>query len=155
MWNSQENSYAPMYVYSDPMFMVTVSVVVIYDNQVLILKDEEVAKFPSGPVRAGKETIQFAAIRLVKEQVGITLSKSALIPVDFRSDPSRSCSGNVVDLGFVTVVNSIPEDFVGRCCNVDFEKRDLEDVEVVSEWFEDHNVLLDRAINVALMVKED
>jgi ADP-ribose pyrophosphatase YjhB (NUDIX family) len=143
----------PLYLYQQPMFALTVSTVLIVDNGVMLIKDGDVYGFPGGLVRAGQETIQFAAVRYIKEQVGITLKKDALIPVDFRSDPSRSKEGNVVDMGFVCMVE---QHFNTELTNnakwkeVDFEKRKM--VESI-KFFMDHELLLDRAIEVMTLMK--
>ena len=150
----------PMYVYQMPMFMVTVSAVVIVDNGVVMAPTppdiNRSHKFPGGPVRAGLETIQFACVRYVKEQTGIVLKKDALIPVDFRSDPSRSKEGNVIDIGFVCIphnlkVEDINKESHAEWIEVDFEKKCV----VNAQWsfYMDHQQLLERAIDVAMMVK--
>lgn len=87
----------PLYVYQQPMFMLTVSVVLLEDNGIIILEGEQETifdpidegrhpdiiipcRFPGGLVKSGKETIQFSAIRQIKEQTGVALKKDALIP---------------------------------------------------------------------------
>ena len=106
--------FSPKYIYDNPMFMITVSTVVIEENGVILVNggidtSDKVAvdiyRFPGGIVRAGQESIQFAAVRHIKEQLGIVVKKDALIPIDFRSEPERSSDGNIVDIGFVTTVD--------------------------------------------------
>lgn len=133
-------------MYEYPMFMVTVSVVLIIDNGVIIVDN----KFPGGMVKAGQETLQFAAVRYVKEQTGITLTKEALIPVDFRSNPERSEGGNVIDIGFVVMVNKNIESLHGKWVEVDFN---LKKIVNSVKLYMDHEILLERAIDIALMVK--
>lgn len=148
----------PMYLYQNPMFMLTVSTVLIVENGVVVVKEntqESTIKFPGGIVKASLETVQFAAVRHIKEQVGITLSKNLLIPVDFRSDPNRSEDGNVVDIGFVSILDDIAPDHLFsnelvKWIEVDFEKKELINN---SRFYMDHDVLLHRAIDVALMAK--
>ena len=90
----------PLYLYQKPMFDITVSVVVIVENGVIMVKEGDVYRFPSGYVMASKESIQFAAVRYIKEQIGILIKKDNLIPVDFRSSPDRTKENNIVDIGF-------------------------------------------------------
>ena len=145
----------PFYLYQQPMFALTVSTVLIVENGVLLVKENGLYKFPSGMVKAGQETLQFAALRYVKEQTGITLKKDVFIPVDFRSEPERSPEKNVVDVGFVSIVNGVsPEKYDNtevRWEEVDFEKRCLIDK---IPFYMDHEILLDRAIEIILMMKE-
>ena len=166
----------PLYLYQQPMFMLTVSVVLLEDNGVIVIDeggkctnvdeciaDEERSpyivrdfRFPGGLVKAGQETIQFSAVRQVKEQTGILLKKDALIPVDFRSCPERSKEGNVVDIGMVCILH---EEFKGhnnvQWMEVDFELRRLINSKNNTEYnlYMDHNVLLERALDIAMMMK--
>ena len=143
----------PLYLYQQPMFSLTVSTVLIVDNGVLLIEDNGIYKFLGGIVRAGLETIQFACVRYIKEQTGITLKKNTLIPVDFRSDPSRSKEGNVVDIGFVSILEGHNSDNVRDGVlwkEVDFENRKL--VENI-RFYMDHEILLDRAIEITTIIK--
>lgn len=149
----------PLYLYQQPMFALTVSTVLIVDNGVILIeidnetKGKDIIGFPGGMVRAGLETIQFAAIRYLKEQTKITLKKDALIPVDFRSDPSRSKEGNIVDIGFVCMLENYNINelaFPVKWKEVDFENRKT--VEKI-HFFMDHELLLDRAIEVMTLMK--
>jgi len=163
----------PFYLYKDPMFMVTVSVVTIIENGVVMLAEDCVLKpsleeleegktqiaydscrFPGGQVKAGQETIQFSAIRQIKEQTGIALKKDDLIPVDFRSDPERSKGKNVIDIGMVCMPN-ISHDFVlknnAKLISVDFDKKTF--VDEHTQFYMDHKLLLERAIDIALLMK--
>jgi len=138
------------------MFSVTVSVVPIVDVGVFLLEDNEAYRFPGGVVKAGQETIQFAAVRYVKEHLGITLKKESLIPVDFRSDPERSISKNEIDIGFVCMPNDITPDYtfnrgMAKWESADFEKRCLTRK---INLFMDHAILLDRALEVICLMKE-
>jgi len=156
------NNYTPKYIYDTPMFMVTVSVVIIEENGV-ILGIKEISNenmeygtnknisygFPSGIVKAGQETIQFAAIRHVKEQTGILIKKDTLIPVDFRSEPERSSSGNVIDIGFVVMLEKKTNMTNGKWVEVDFETKKL----VLDTLSTENNILLQRALDVAIMIK--
>lgn len=146
----------PFYVYQMPMFMLTVSTVLIIDNGVILVEDsslgkccENYYKFPGGTVKSGQETIQFSAVRHIKEQTGIMLKKDLLIPVDFRSAPERSKEGNVVDIGFVCMIDH--QDYKGTWKEVDFEQKKLVDTE---RFYMDHDKLLERAIEVAWMINE-
>jgi len=139
----------PLYLYQCPMFMLTVSTVLIIDNGVILIKEGDDYKFPGGMVKAGQETIQFAAVKYVKEHTGIMLKKDALIPVDFRSAPERSKEGNVVDIGFVCMIEH--QNYKGTWKEVDFEEKKLIAEE---KFYMDHDTLLERAIEVAWMVKE-
>jgi ADP-ribose pyrophosphatase YjhB (NUDIX family) len=145
------------------MFMLTVSTVLIVENGVIVLKDKPLEqsfttyKFPGGMVRASSETIQFAAVRYVKEQTGIMLKKELLIPVDFRSDPDRSEEGNLVDIGFVCVLDRIMPDHLSsntqaKWIEIDFENK--KPLKLTDEkFYMNHDILLHRAIDVVLMVK--
>ena len=152
----------PLYVYQQPMFMLTVSVVLIEENGVVVLEGQTAAsphretyyRFPGGPVKAGQETIQFSAVRQIKEQTGILLKKDALIPVDFRSNPERSKEGNIVDIGMVCVTNAKPEGHKNaKWFPIDFERKKIDD-SGISQFYMDHDVLLERAIDVVMMMKE-
>ena len=167
----------PLYVYQKPMFMLTVSTVLIIENGVIVLKDvlesEQSVntvssfdkpssieyRFPGGVVRASQETVQFAAIRYVKEQIGITLKKELLIPVDFRSSPDRSEEGNVVDIGFVCELDSIMPDYMfdkpkAKWMEVNFEEKTLlKDNLLNEEFYMDHGILLRWAVDWSLIVK--
>jgi len=149
----------PLYVYRSPMFMLTVSVVLIVENGVIVLKGDNY-KFPGGVVRAHLETIQFSAVRHIKEQTGIVLKKEALIPVDFRSSPERSKEGNVVDIGMLCVLNDLHIDTIPKVGNSTWIEVDFEDKLMVGKMGEvkpymDHDVLLERAIDIFLMMRED
>jgi ADP-ribose pyrophosphatase YjhB (NUDIX family) len=165
----------PLYLYQQPMFMVTVSVVLIEENGVIVIEQDSETildpidsgrhpdtikrvRFPGGVVKAGQETIQFSAVRQVKEQTGIVLKKDALIPVDFRSSPERSKEGNIVDIGMVCIIN---ENFCGyensKWVEVDLEKQKLMNISnshAEFEFYMDHDILLKRALDVVLMMKE-
>ncbi len=147
----------PLYLYQQPMFELTVSVVVIVDNGVMLVKDNSIYKFPGGIVRAGLETIQFAAVRYIKEQIGATLKKDALVPVDFRSDPSRSKEGNVVDIGFFCIYD-VPfpnENTPVRPSNAEWKEVDFEGRKTIEklQFYMDHELLLDRAIEIMTLMK--
>ena len=155
--------FSPKYVYDNPMFMITVSVVVIDENGVALIHDLEqnwathdIYKFPGGAVKAGQESIQFAAVRHIKEQLGVTIKKESLIPVDFRSDPERSESKNIVDIGFVTILEgSKPEAGLGKWFEVDFEKKEVLFSERGIFLWEENNTLLQRALDIILLMKND
>ena len=157
----------PLYLYQQPMFDITVSVVLINENGVILLEKEPIIEpcpvgdrppdifkhysFPSGRVKAGQETIQFAAVRHVKEQTGFRLNKEVLIPVDFRSSPERSKEGNVVDIGMVCTITG--STINAKWIAVDFERKCLLEP-ADKRFYMDHDVLLERAIDVMLMLKE-
>ena len=147
-------SNQPLYLYQQPMFSLTVSTVLIVDNGILLIENNGVHSFPGGIVKAGLETIQFAAVRYIKEQVGITLKKDTLIPVDFRSDPSRSKEGNIVDIGFVCIIDHPPysSDMKNgvKWKEVDFENRKT--IEKL-QFSMDHEVLLNRALEIITIMK--
>ena len=181
----------PLYVYQEPMFMLTVSTVLIVENGVIVLKEtleseqfketpefkqfatEDIRefydfggfgyKFPGGMVRASQETVQFSAVRYVKEQTGITLKKELLIPVDFRSSPDRSPEGNLVDIGFVCVLDKIMSDVPdylfentrAKWMEVNFEKKELlkDNKSINNELYMDYDILFQRAIDIVLMTK--
>ena len=136
----------PLYLYQCPMFMITVSTVIIIDHGVILVKNEDEFKFPGGRVKAGQETLQFAAIRYIKEQAGINIRKNSLMPVDFRSNPERTPEGNVVDIGFVCTAEH--QELNGLWKSVDFEKKCL--MENVKTYI-DHDVLLERAVEIYCM----
>lgn len=148
----------PMYLYRIPMFSLTVSVVIILENGVLLIENgvdgiisKPIYRFPGGVVKAGLETIQFAAVRYVKEQTGILLKKGNLMPVDFRSDPDRSESGNVVDIGFVCFLDKYSENYhKATWKEVDFEKGCM--AEKIN-FHMDHDTLLERALEFSGIVK--
>ena len=147
----------PKYMYEQPMFMVTVSTVVIDENGVLLVPDESFTqeikyKFPGGQVKAGQESIQFAALRYVKEQLDIIIKKDSLIPVDFRSDPERSETGNIVDIGFVSILEKGSEHNKGKWVEVDFENKKAQ-LDNISSFSMDNEVLLKRALEIILMMR--
>ena len=154
-------NYSPKYVYDQPMFMVTVNTIIIDENGVLVVHNgihantnapEGESRFPGGPVMAGKETVQSAAIRHIKDQIGMVVEKEALIPVDFRSDPERSESGNIVEIGFVILLKQSHLHHA-KWFEVDFSEKKviLDDTCSLSK---DSEIFLERAIDVALMIKE-
>lgn len=154
----------PMYLYQLPMFMVSVSTVLFIENGVVVIKPPRRGdrySFPTGVVRAGLETIQFAAVRHVKEQTGLTLNKDLLIPVDFRSAPERSEEGNEIDIGFACVLDNVTADALfhrteAKWAEVNFESKELSCSHMVinDQLYMDHETLLSRAIDVILMIKE-
>ena len=145
----------PLYIYQAPMFMVTASVVVFVENAAIVLRGEDGEyRFPGGPVKAGIESVQFAAIRYLKEQTGVAIKKSAIYPVDFRSSPERSHEGNVLDIGMMVMSEGLSLDDLSmksvKWIPVDFENRvPIDDVKM----FMDHDTLLSRAVDVLLMMK--
>lgn len=144
----------PLYLYQQPMFSLTVSIVLIVENGVYVIKENDVYKFPGGNVKAGQESVQFAAVRYVKEQIGIMLKKDALIPVDFRSDPDRTKEKNVVDIGFVCMPHDINQEMIKsevKWEEVNFEKKCLV---CPLKFYMDHEVLLERAVEIVGMIKE-
>jgi len=165
----------PLYLYQMPMFKLTVSVVLIIENGVVVVEKKKAVRqndsevwvlggiedccFPSGVVKAGQETIQFAAVRIVKEQTGIVLKKALLIPVDFRSSPERSKEGNEVDLGFVCILENVQPNCNlsgnARWIEVDFEEKQLlkNGQNINFSLYMDHGTLLQRAIDMSLMIK--
>lgn len=149
----------PLYVYQRPMFLLTVSTAIIVDNGVILISEEDCYKLPGGAVRPCQETIQFAAVRYVKEQTGILLKKDALIPVDFRSDPERSKEGNVIDIGFVCLPEKVDPDAIHNSNSdanwkaIDFETKKLVDFGKRNGFYMDHEMLLERAIDVVMMVR--
>ena len=148
----------PLYVYQVPMFLITVSTVLVVDNGVVLVEDGNELRFPGGIVKAQQETIQFAAVRQIKEQTGVMLRKEALIPVDFRSEPERSEARNEIDLGFLCVPENIhaelfaSRDASAKWVEVDFENKIL--LKEYERFYMDHDVLLERAIDILLMMKE-
>lgn len=144
----------PLYLYQQPMFSLTVSTVVIVDTGVMTIEENGIHRFPGGVIKAGLETVQFAAVRYVKEQLGIRLKKESLIPVDFRSDPSRSEEGNMVDIGFVCAYDleehKIPKLNNATWKSVNFETRKTEDS---IKFYMDHEILLDRALELIVLMK--
>jgi hypothetical protein len=141
---------SPLYVYQIPMFMLTVSTVLVVENGAILVEDNGIYRFPTTRVRAGQETIPFAAIRSVKEETDIVLKRDSLIPVDFRSSPERSKEGNVVDIGMVCTLDrdACPE----KWHEVDFENRCFHDETI--KLCMDHDILLERAIDIACMIRE-
>ena len=155
----EDNNFSPKYAYDNPMFMITVSVVVIDENGVKLVldpiagfKDKDVYKFPSGTVKAGQESIQFAAVRHVKEQLGVIIKKDSLIPVDFRSEPERSESGNIVDIGFVTLLGNSKSE-KGKWFEVDFEEKEILFNEQGFLYHQESITFFKRALDVILMMK--
>ena len=145
----------PMYLYQEPMFKLTVSVVMIVEDGVVVLVNNDgICQFPGGSVRPGVETIQFSAVRHFKEQTKILMQKDLLLPVDFRSSPERSAEGNVVDIGMLAVPENVSVDNIKveglKWLKVDFSKRKLF---VDHTMYMDHDVLLERAIDLFLMMK--
>ena len=146
----------PLYMYQMPMFMITVSNVVVVENGVLVVKDEDGYRFLGGAVKAGRETIQFASIKYVKEQSGLLIKKGELIPVDFRSGPERSPEGNVVDIGMVVMPEDISVEKLDLPDNTIWSEVDFEKKKFTKEYklMYDHGSLLERAIDGILMMKE-
>lgn len=147
----------PLYLYQKPMFDITVSVVVIVENGVLLVKDSDLYRFPSGYVMSSKESIQFAAVRYVKEQTGILIKKDQLIPVDFRSDPDRSKEKNIVDVGFFYMPSNVsPESLSTNNLKVKWEEVDFESKCLVKnlKFYMDHELLLERAISLSCIIRE-
>lgn len=144
----------PLYVYQVPMFMITVSTVLVVENGIILVNDNENYRFPTTMVKAGKETIPFAAIRSVKNDINIVLKRDSLIPVDFRSSPERSAEGNVVDIGLVCTldIKDIQEDYNGKWVEVDFENKCLINPSIKMSM--DYGLLLGRAIDIACLIKE-
>jgi ADP-ribose pyrophosphatase YjhB (NUDIX family) len=145
------------------MFMVTVSVVAIEENGVRLVYDHfetssfcahDLYKFPSGTVKAGQESIQFAAVRHVKEQLGVTVKKGSLVPVDFQSGPELSESGNIVNIGFVTLLEKNSHAADSKWFEVDFEEKKIL-FDKISFLSSGNKTLLARALDVILMMKND
>ena len=146
----------PFYMYQSPMFMITISNVIVVENGVLLVKDGKGYRFPGGTVKAGQETIQFAAIKYIKEQSGLLIKKGELIPVDFRSDPERSDEGNVVDIGIVALPEKITVDKLDLptstiWAEVDFEKKEFSKP---CKLLMDYDLLLERPIDAIMLMKD-
>lgn len=169
-WNGFPAFPQLTYSYTEPMFRVTVSIVLFVEDRVAMLNssiNKHIYGFPTTVVKAGGETIQFAAVRKVKEATGIVLHKEALIPVDFRNIPKEYIdSMNVIDIGMTClldkftledVTSKIPEKSSTRWLEVDFENKQIileENNPLMNkQYYMDHKVLFERAIDVALMVK--
>jgi len=150
-----DNLNQPYYMYKCPMFLLTASTVLIVENSVIMVEDNGLYKFPGGIVKAGQETIQFAAVRYVKEQTGIALKKDALIPVDFRSSPERSKEGNLVDIGMVCMIDAVHNSLNtikgAQRIEIDFENKCLMNDKI--SFYMDHDVLLKRAMEIVLMIR--
>ena len=157
-----------IYSYREPMFRVTVSVAVFIENRVAMFHKDidgnSMYGFPTSIVKAGGESIQFAALKRVREDTGIILNKESLIPVDFRNVPVESM--NVIDIGMTCMVDKISLDSAMQMVpksshvnwyDVDFEnklvKRGNEEYISSDEYYYDHNIFISRAIDVVLMVK--
>jgi len=166
----------PFYLYRDPMFMITVSVVVIIESGAVMIVEEPILRpelkeftmdqtqiaydcfrFPGGKVKAEQETIQFSAIRQLKEQTGITIKKEDLVPVDFRSDPERSHSKNIIDIGMVCMPNISPDFELkegAKLIPIDFDRKTFSDTcKLNYGFYMDHGLLLERATDIALIMK--
>ena len=87
------------------------------------------------------------------------LKKALLIPVDFRSSPERSKEGNEVDLGFVCILENVQPNCNlsgnARWIEVDFEEKQLlkNGQNINFSLYMDHGTLLQRAIDMSLMIK--
>lgn len=138
------------------MFMITVSTVLLVENGVICFEENGIIRFPTTFVKAGQETIQFAVIRNIKEVVGITLTKETLIPVDFRSDPDRSNEKNLIDFGFLCITDKLTSDCHKLNSNITWKEVNFEEKCMVnkSNFYMDHNVLLERALEVSCIIKE-
>ena len=79
-----------------------------------------------------------------------------MIPVDFRSSPERSKEGNVVDIGMVCVIDRDIRDYKGaKWLSLDFENKCLDREDYIDyTFYMDHDILLERAIDVVMMMKE-
>jgi len=125
--------------------------------------------FPTATVKAGGETIQFAAVRKVKEDTGIVLQKEALIPVDFRNTPKEYVESlNSIDIGMTCMIDKltleeakakIPFDSNTNWYEVDFEEKKVKTGNAHAPYlndknfYMDQNVLFERAVDVVLMVR--
>ena len=160
-------SHQAMYLYREPMFKVTASVVLIVENNVAIVEGGEHEawdyRFPMVTVRPGLETLQFAAVRAIKEQAGVLIRKDGLLPIDFRSDPERSREGNVIDIGWAYLadelnldesLNKTPIDSGLHWRPVNFEGHCLQNAKSDTVFYMDHDILLSRAIDISLMMKD-
>ena len=164
----------PLYLYQIPMFMVTVSTVLIVENGVVLINNisshfskkedgfvyndcdvKDNYRFPHGIVKAGQETVQFNPIRTVKEQIGINISQENLMPVDFRSNPDRSEAGNEIDIGFVcSLIHPLNNNMLIK--NVTWNEINLEEKKLINnnrKFYMDHEMLLQRAIDVVLLMR--
>jgi len=142
----------PIYLYKTPMFLVTVSTVLIFENGVILVKTGEQYAFPNIVIKAGQETASFAAIRSVKEQTGIVLKRNSLLPVDVRSEPERTPSKNIIDLGMVSILEEEPENKKAQWFEIDFENKCMRDHKL--QLWGDYNVLLSRAIDIVWIMKD-
>lgn len=142
----------PVYLYKTPMFMLTVSTVLIFENGVILIKNGDQYVFPNTIIKAGQETATFAAIRSVKEQTGIVLKRNSLLPVDVRSEPERTPTKNIVDLGMVSVLEEELEDKNGKWFEIDFENKCMRNHKI--QLWGDYNVLLSRAIDIIWILKD-
>jgi len=156
-----KNNFSPRYTYDHPMFMITTSIVVIEDNGIWLVPDNEhnfsdtdAYKFPSGMVKAGQESIQFAAVRHIKEQLGVVVKKDSLIPVDFRSEPERFEPSNIVDIGFITILED-SKNKKGKWFEVDFQAKEILFDKQGLLVFQDSITFFQRAIDVILMMKNE
>ena len=161
----------PLYLYQTPMFMLTVSTVILVDNGTILISEslgdgeEETCRFPGGQVKAGQETIQFAAVRYVKEQTGISIKKDDLIPIDFRSNPERSKEKNVVDFGMLCLMDEsiLHNELIlhklslnAKWNIIDYDNKCLTDQGgyICNTFYMDHALLLERAIDAFLMMRD-
>lgn len=146
----------PLYLYKSPMFAITVSAVLIVENGVIVVKKDNIISFPMGFVKAGQESLQFSMVRNIKEQTGLMVSKNSLMPVDFRSDPERSKEHNIIDLGFMAILDKTPEEILKNSSDgvkwlpVDMELNCLEEPK---KLYMDHDVLLKRAMEIIMIMK--
>lgn len=141
----------PLYVYQVPMFLLTVSTVIIVENGVAIVKTDDGYRFPSTMIKAGKETIQFAALRNIKEEIGIIINRDNLIPIDFRSSPERSKEGNVVDIGMLYIADDLHVENCKGWQEVNFEKEEFVNPDV--QLIMDHDILFQRSMEVLKMIR--
>jgi len=110
----------PSYLYEKPMFAVTVTPVVVIDMGVLVIEEDGKFRFPTGHVKAGQETVEFAVLRHIKRETGLTIRKNELQAVNISSEPERSEHKNEIDIGFYCSPKLDLERFLA-----DIEKEDI------------------------------
>mgnify|MGYP001579134047 CR=1 FL=1 len=60
--------------------------------------------FPGGFLNPGKEDIQQAAVREVREETGLKINKDFLQMADVRTDPKRDPRDHVIDIRFIYIL---------------------------------------------------
>jgi 8-oxo-dGTP diphosphatase len=65
--------------------------------------------FPGGFIDVGKEDIYETAVRELREETGVSVSKHNIRLIDIRSSPTRDPRDHVIDVGFLAITETQPQ----------------------------------------------